>query len=97
MKDALSFRSAALEEQALASKGNPEGGGKDFSFGKAASAFWDGRGGLRIFKGSVILQFTVSEGRAPFLPFSLPHHGGDRELCLPFCGEGREAGESGEE
>ena len=98
MKNALSFRSAASEEQALASpEGNPGGEGKDFSFGEAASAFRDGRSGLRIFKGSVILQFTVSEGRDSFLPFSLPHHGGDRELCLPFCEEGREAGESGEE
>ena len=35
MKDALSFRSAASEEQALASpEGNPGGEGKDFSFGR---------------------------------------------------------------
>ncbi|ERL21210.1 hypothetical protein HMPREF1986_01390 [Oribacterium sp. oral taxon 078 str. F0263] len=52
---------------------------------------------MRIFKGSVILQFTVSEGRVSSLPFVSLRHDSDRELCLPFCGEDREAGESGEE
>ncbi|EFE91814.1 hypothetical protein GCWU000341_00997 [Oribacterium sp. oral taxon 078 str. F0262] len=51
---------------------------------------------MRIFKGSVILQFTVSEGRVSSLPFVSLRHDSDRALCLLLSEEGRGAGESGE-